>query len=320
MKRLAALGIIIVLVLCISPSWAQKAIRLAIATGGKGGVYYPIGVKLSEIINKYIHNTEVMAETTGGSAENGLFIGSKKADIAFILADTGWNAYRGKAPFKERIPVRTIAALYPSNLYLVTLEERGIEKIADIKGKNVSTGGPGTVTETMAVRVLEAYGLSPNKDIKRQKILFTEAVGALRDKKIDAFFWAGGLSPLSLIELGMPPGAKIKLIDQEEVISKIRGKYGPFYTKGVIPAKTYPEQDKDIAVPSLWNLLVCREEMMTPTVYDITKAIFEHKSEWVNSRGDEKDFSLESQAAAVSPIPFHPGAVQYFAEKGIKIK
>jgi hypothetical protein len=222
--------------------------------------------------------------------------------------------------FKEKIPLRAIAVFYPNNMHVVTIEGKRIEKVTDLKGKRVSTGAPGSGTEIVALRVLEAYGLNPDKDLSRDKLGASESGGALKDGKIDAYFWVGGLPTASVTDLAATPGTKMKLIGHADAVPKMREKYGPLYVKGVIPARTYPGQDMDVPIVVLWNLLVCNESMKENVAYDIVKALFDHKPELMTVHSDAKYLSLEPQATGGSPIPFHPGAIRYFTEKGLKIK
>ncbi len=320
MRRLFILGVIVVLVFGVSAVWAQKTVRISIATGGTGGVYYPLGGGMANIISKYIPYVEATAEVTTASVDNCLLVDKKKAELALIMADTGWDAYQGKAQFKEKVSLRTLAVLYPNNMHIVTQEGRGIEKVTDLKGKRVSTGAPGSGTEVMALRVLEAYGLDPNKDMTRDKLGVSESAGALKDRKIDAFFWVGGLPTAAVTDLGATPGIKIKLLGHVDALPKMREKYGPLYVKGVIPAKTYPGQDVDVPITVVWNLLVCHENMKGDVAYDIVKTIFDRKPELITVHSEAKNINLESQAAGGSPIPFHPGVIRYFTEKGLKVK
>lgn len=321
MKRLLGLGVVFVFVFVASTVWAQKSLRLSIATGGTGGVYYPLGGGMANIISKHIPYVDATAEVTTASVDNCILVGRGKADLAFTMADTAWDAYMGQGKgFKEKVPLRTVAVLYPNNMHVVTLEGKGIEKVTDLKGKRVSTGAPGSGTEIVALRVLEAYGLNPDKDLSRDKLGASESAGALKDGKIDAYFWVGGLPTASVTDLAATPGAKIKLIGHADAVQKMREKYGPLYVKGVIPAKTYPGQNADAPIVVLWNLLVCNEKMKENVAYDIVKTIFDHKPELVAVHGDAKHFSLEPQATGGSPIPFHPGAIRYFTERGLKIK
>ena len=320
MRRLILLGVIVFLVFGVSSVWAQKPVRLSIVTGGTGGVYYPMGGGMASILSKYIPYVEATAEVTTASVDNCLLVGRGKADLALIMADVGWDAYQGRGKFREKIPLRTVAVLYPNNMHIVTLEGKGIEKVTDLKGKRVSTGAPGSGTEVKALRVLEAYGLDPNKDMSRDKLGASESAGALKDRKIDAYFWDGGLPTASVTDLGATPGIKIKLIGHGEAVSKMREKYGPIYIKWNIPAKTYPGQEAEVPIAVVWNILVCHEKLKGDLAYDIVRNLFDHKPELVAVHREARFISLETQSGGGSPIPFHPGAIRYFKEKGLKIK
>src|SRR4030043_1806428 len=320
MKRLVVLGVILSFIFGVSSVWAQKTVRLSIATGGTGGVYYPLGGGIANVISKYIPYVEATAEVTTASVDNCLLVGAGKADLALIMADTGWDAYQGRAKFRDKIPLRTVAVLYPNNMHIVTLEGKGIEKVTDRTGKRVSTGAPGRGTEVKALRVIEAYGLDPTKDMTRDKLGVSESAGALKDRKIDAFFWVGGLPTAGVTDLGATPGIKMKLIGHMDGLTKMRETYGPIYVKGVIPSKTYPGQDVDVPITVVWNLLVCHENMKGDVVYDILKTLFDHKQELITVHREARWLSMEPQVTGGSPIPFHPGAIRYFTEKGLKIK
>ena len=320
MRRLFIFAVISLLVFSFSSAWAQKTVRLSIATGGTGGVYYPLGGGMANVISKYIPYTEATAEVTTASVDNCRLLGAGKGELALIMADTGWDAYQGKAQFKEKIPLRTVAVLYPNNMHIVTMEGKGIEKVTDLKGKRVSTGAPGSGTEVMALRVIEAFGLDPTKDMTRDKLGVSESAGALKDRKIDAFFWVGGLPTAAVTDFGATPGIKIILIGHVDAVPKMRETYGPIYVKGVIPAKTYPGQAVDVPIAVVWNLLVCHEKMKGDLVYDIVKTLFDHKPELIASHREASSLALEHQAGGGSPIPVHPGAIRYYAEKGVKVK
>jgi TRAP transporter TAXI family solute receptor len=321
MRRLILVGFVILFFIFSIPSiWAQKTVQLSIATGNTGGIYYPMGSGMAGLLSKYIPYAEVTVVVTNASVDNCLLLSRGKEDLALIMADIGWDAYSGRERFKGKIPLRTIAVLYPNNMHIVTIESKGIEKVTDLKRKRVSTGAPGSGTEVMALRVIEAYGLDPNKNMTRDNLSVSESASALKDRKIEAFFWVGGLPTAAVTDLGVTPGLKMKLIGHADVVPKMRENYGPLYVKGVIPAKTYPGQNADIPIAVVWNLLVCRENMKENVVYDIVKTLFDHKSELVAFHREANNLSLESQAAGGSPIPFHPGAIRYFREKGLKIK
>ena len=155
--------------------------------------------------------------------------------------------------------------------------------------------------------------------MRRERLGVAESVNALKDGKIDAFFWVGGLPTAAVTDLGATPGVKIKLIDHAEVVDKMNAKYGNLYTTGVIPAKTYPGQDKDNKIAVVQNILVANAKMPDKVAYDIVKTFIEKRDELVAVHGEAKSIALENQAPKNSPIPWHPGAVKYLTEKGVKM-
>jgi len=319
MKRIVLLVAIVGTLLGVSMVFAQKDLKLSIATGGTGGVYYPLGGGMASVLSKYIPYAEATAEVTAASVDNCLLVGGNKADMALIMADVGWDAFKGQGKFKQPLPIRTLAVLYSNNMHVVTLEGKGIEKVADLKGKRVSTGAPGSGTEVKALRVLEAFGLDPDKDMTRDRLGASESAGALKDGKIDAYFWDGGLPTASITDLGATPGVKLKLISHGDAIPKMSQKYGPLYVKGVIPPKTYPGQDQPIEIALVWNLLICNESMKDNVAYDIVKTLFDHKPELIAVHKMAQQLDTAPQVDG-SPIPLHPGAVRYYKEKGVPLK
>jgi uncharacterized protein len=321
MKRFLILGLSWTLFMSVSLAWAQKPFHLSIATGGTGGIYYPIGSGMASLISKHISNTDATAEVTNASIDNCRLINQQKVNLALTGADVAWEAYQGKGKeFKEKVPLRTVAVIYPVFMHLVTLGDKGIDKVTDLKGKKVSTGAPGSWTDLTSTRILEAYRLNPDKDVVRSRLGPSDSSADLREKKLDAFFWGGGIPTASLSELAMSPGMQFKLISPAEAVPMMREKYGPVYVTGVIPAKSYFSQDVDVSVPVVWNLLVCHENFREDLAYQIIKTFMEHQPELSAFQREARFLTPQSQAGGGSPIPFHPGTLRYLAEKGMKVK
>jgi len=295
--------------------------NVSIATGGTGGVYYPLGGGLAAALSKYVPGMQATAEVTGGSVDNLKLVGSGKPYVAFSMADAAQDAYRGEDKFKgNKVPVRTLAVLYPNRMHVVTVEGMGIEKLTDLKGKRVSTGSPGSATEVMAFRIIEAAGLDKDRDMKRERLGVAESVNAIKDHKIDAFFWVGGLPTAAVTDLANTPGVTIKMIDHAYVVPKMNKKYGDLYVEDVIPKSTYRGMDADNKQATVMNILVAHANMPDQEAYNIVKTIFERKEDLVRVHKEAENFKLENQKQSATPIPFHPGALKYFAEKGIKVK
>ena len=319
LSKFAGIALVAFAAFAAAAALAQQK-TFSIATGGTGGVYYPIGGGLANLLSKTIPGVHATAEVTGGSVDNLKLINSGGSELAFSMADAALDAYNGEDKFKgTKVAVRTLMVLYPNQMHVVTIEGTGIEKLADLKGKRVSTGSGGSATEVMAFRVIEAAGLDKDKDIKRERLGVAESVNALKDRKIDAFFWVGGLPTAAVTDLGATPGVKIKLIDHTEVLDAMNKKYGNLYAASVIKAGTYPGQDKDNKNTVVWNILVSNASMPDDMAYKIVQTIIDHKADLVAVHQEAKSFSIENQVKTNSPIPWHPGAVKYFTEKGVKM-
>jgi uncharacterized protein len=294
--------------------------NLSIATGGTGGVYYPLGGGLAAALSKHVPGMQATAEVTGGSVDNLKLIGSGKPYVAFAMADATLDAARGEDKFKgNKVPVKTLMVLYPNRMHVVSIEGRGVTKMADLKGKRVSTGSPGSATEVMAFRVIEAAGLDKDSDMKRERLGVAESVNAMKDGKIDAFFWVGGLPTAAVTDLANTPNTKVKMIDHADTVAAMNKKYGNLYVEDVITKDVYKGMDSDNKQATVMNILVAHESMDDKTAYNIVKTIFDKRDDLIAVHKEAMNFKLENQKTSASPVPFHPGAVKYFAEKGIKL-
>lgn len=304
--------------LLASSAIAQDAKQLVIGTGGTGGVYYPLGGGLANLIGKEIPNTQATAQVTGASVDNLKLVAAGKADIGFTQVDAAWDALKGQGKFAAPLPVKALAVLYPNNLHAVTVDGTGIAKVEDLKGKRVSVGSAGSATEVFAVRVLEAAGLDAEKDIVKEKLGAAESVNAMKDRKIDAFFWVGGLPTAAITDLAATPNTKIKFLDVDQFAEKMNAKYGPLYAKATIPKATYKGMDADAKNLTVWNILAVNEAMPEALAYALTKLVLEKSADLGQVHAEGKNIKLESQTVSRSGIPFHKGALKYLAEKGIK--
>jgi TRAP transporter TAXI family solute receptor len=305
-------------ILALALPVAAQQNRISITTGGTGGVYYPMGGGMANILSKNVPGLTATAEVTGGSVDNLKLIGAGKSEVGFVMADVAWEATQGTEKFKDnKVNARALMVLYPNKMQVVTVDGSGIGKMSDLKGKRVSTGSAGSGVEVMALRVLEAMGLDPKKDIKQERLGAAESVNAIKDRKIDAFFWVGGVPTAALTDLGATPGIKMKLIDHGEYAGAMNKKYGPLYVKGTIPAGSYAGQDTQVENIDVWNILVTNDKMSDQMAYSIAKTLYEKRPDLVAVHAEARNIELKNQASG-SPVPFHPGAKKYFEEQGVK--
>lgn len=324
MKKLMRIGLLLLTATFALPfhyaAAQQNESQMAIGTGGTGGVWYPLGGAIANILTKTLPNLTVTAEVTGGSVDNIKLISTGQSKLGFSMTDAAWDARQGQGKFKEKVNLRTLAVFYPQKNHVVTLEGSGIEKMSDLRGKRVSVGSPGSGSEIIALRVLEAYGINPDKDIIKQRLGVAEAVNAIKDRKIDAFIHNAATPIPAVVDLGATPNIKMKLIDHADAVTAMNKKYGPLYSKGVIAQKTYPGQTRDSATVDVWAVLVTDDKMSDQSAYNIVKTLFDKKPELMMAARDTEYMTYENQFGGASPIPFHPGALKYFAEKGFKPK
>ncbi len=289
--------------------------RLSIATGGTGGVFYPYGGGIAKVITESLPNTEATAEVTAASIDNLKFLKQGTSDLAFTMSDAAQDAVLARDDFKDfgAIPLRTLAVLYSSYTHLVTLADSGITDVTQLKGRTVSMGAAGSGTATLGYRILEAAGVGPN-DIRSQSLGIAQSVDALKDGKIDAFFWSGGLPTASVLDLVNTPRTHARFIATDSLLPQLEKTYGSsLYYKAIIPKGTY-QQDTDVAVVGVAVLLVASDTMPEDLAHDITRVLFEKQPELATIHPQAKVLSLKT-ATTGSPIPFHPGAIRYYRDR-----
>ena len=292
---------------------------LSVATGGTGGVYYPFGGGIAKVLSDHLENIEATAEVTAGTVDNLKFLSERSADIAFALADSLRDAVAGEGVFAEfgAVPARSLAVLYTNYTHIVTLEGTGIERIADLHGRVVSTGAPGSGTEIVAFRVLEAAGLDSDTDVSRQSLGASQSVGALKDGKIDAFFWSGGLPTGAILDLATTPGMTLRLVPSDDVLPILQARYGDtVYREIVVPRSAYPDLEADVRVVGVSNILAVHESMPDDLAYDITRILFERQAELAAIHAEAEHLVLDT-AVVGSPTAFHAGAIRYYQEQNV---
>jgi len=292
--------------------------RLSIATAGTGGVMYVYGGGVAKIVSEHVPNTEMTAEVTPGAVDNMKLLTRGAVDLAMMTGDVLADAVRRRDAFARApvCPARTIATLYAQPVHVATFAESGIARLADLRGRHVSTGAPGSGTETAALRILAAAGLAADRDLRRQRLSFAASAEALKDGKLDACFVAAGAPNSALLDVASTRERRMRLVPLDDVIPSLQRQYGAHvYLRLVIAARTYPGIDHDVAVVGVNNVLVCDERLDETLVYDVTRTLFDRKSELVAVHRSANDLTLAS-ATTGSAAPYHPGSIRYYREVG----
>jgi TRAP transporter TAXI family solute receptor len=291
---------------------------LSIATGGTGGVYYPYGGGIAKVLNEQLPYVRATAEVTAASVDNLKLIRDGKADVAFTLADTLADAVAGRGPFAGApVPAASLAVLYSNYTHLVTLSSSAIATVGDLKGRVVSTGSPGSGTEVIAVRILRAAKLDPDRDVRRQGLGVSESAEALKDGKVHAFFWSGGLPTAAVQDLSHTPGVSIRLLPTVNLVPSLRQAYGDLYFPLEIRADAYPGMTAPVPVVGVANVLVVNRSMDESLAYDITRVLFERQADLAAIHPEARNLALAG-ATTGSPAEFHPGALRFYRERTIR--
>ncbi|MCW2271525.1 NMT1/THI5 like protein [compost metagenome] len=283
-----------------------------ILTGGTSGVYYPIGVGLSQIYSNGIEGSKTSVQATKASVENLNLLEQGRGELAFALADSVADAWNGdeEAGFKKPLKkLRAIASTYPNYIQIVASDESGIKTLADLKGKRISVGAAKSGTELNARAIFAAAGLKYEDMGKVEYLPYAESVELIKNRQLDATLQSSGLGMAAIRDLASTMKISFVAIPSE-VVAKIGN---PAYQAGMIPAGTYDGQDADVPTVAVANILVSQEKVSNDVAYQMTKLMFENLKRLSTSHSAAKDITLES-ATKNLPIPLHPGAEKYYKE------
>jgi TRAP transporter TAXI family solute receptor len=288
---------------------------LNVLTGGTSGVYYPLGVALSQIYGKALPNVKVSVQVTKASAENLNLLQSGRGEIAFSLGDAVNEAWKGneEAGFKTPLTkLRTVAAVYPNYIQIVASAESGIKTLADLKGKRIAVGAPKSGTELNARDIFKAAGMSYKDFAKVEYLPFGESVELIKNRQLDATLISAGLGVAAVRDLAASISIVIVPIPPEVVTKTGEAAY----QIGVVPANTYNGQTAEIKTVAVQNFLITHEGVSADTVYTLTKAMFDNLDTLTASHSAAKAIRKET-AALGAPVPLHPGAERYYREAGL---
>ena len=294
---------------------AQAQQFVNVLTGGTSGIYYPLGVALSQIYGKEIPEAKSSVQSTKASVENLNLLQAGRGEIGFTLGDALSDAWKGneevgfKAPLKK---LRAIAGIYPNYVQIVASADSGIKTLDDLKGKRVSVGAPRSGTELNARAVFKAAGMTYKDFAKVEYLPFGESVELMKNRQLDATLQSAGLGVASIRDLAT--SVKIVVVPvPADVVAKIGD---PAYQSAVIPSGTYDGQSGDVPTAAINNFLVTHEGVSDTVAYKMTKALFENLEQMVSAHAAAKRISLEGAVKGL-PLPLHPGAEKFYREKGV---
>ena len=306
-----------ILAMCLGlAACEQRAMRLSIATGGTGGVFYPYGGGLARILSARAANVQATAEVTGGSVDNIKLVAKGDAEIGFSTIDSAADAINGIGSYKDvgRQNVVAIASLYESYLHVVARADAGIASVADLKGKRISVGSAGSSTEAIADRVLAAAGVDPTTGVTRDNLSVAESAGALKDGKLDAFFWVGGLPTSAISDLTVSGTPAVVFLATGDLLPKLEAKYPGMYRAASMPKGVYAGVNSEVPGLGVANVLFVSAAMKPETVTMILSAIFDNLAEVQKIHPDAAKLTLIG-AGTETALPLHPAAKAFYAAR-----
>lgn len=311
----AAAGLISLTALVSGAVQAQKAQFVNVLTGGQSGVYYPLGVALSQLYAQKIPGVKATAQVTKASAENMNLLQAGRGELAWALADSVSDAWKGNAEagFTKKLDkLRGLSATYNNYIQIVANAEAGIQSLEDLKGKRISVGAARSGTELNARAIFKAAGLSYDDFSKVEYLPFGESVELMKNRQLDATLQSAGLGVASIRDLAT--AVKIVVVPvPHEVVEKVGN---AAYQPAVIPANTYAGQTEDLPTAAIPNFLVTHSGVSDELAYEMTKVLYENLDVLQSSHNAAKAIRIENAVNGM-PVPIHPGAERYYKEKGI---
>ena len=296
-----------------APKEPAKKVFVNLATGGTAGVYYPLGGAIAEILNKNIPGMNASAQSTGASVANVNMIKDGKVELALIQNDIAFYAVNGTEMFKDKkvSNMKGVATLYNETIQIVTLADKNIKTVMDLKGKRVAVGALGSGTEANARQILEIFGLT-YADIKPQYLSFSEAANGLKDGNVDAAFVTAGAPTAAIQDIAAQNKVALLPVPADKAEALIK-KY-PFYAKQTVKMNTYPGVTADVNTVAVKAMLVISDKVDAESSYNMTKAIYSNLDRMKASHALGASI-LKATALEGMPIPVHAGADKFFKEK-----
>jgi len=307
---------ILFLALVFTGTAIAKTTFISIGTGGTGGIYYPYGGGVAEIWSKNVKGVKAVAEVTGASVENVKLAHKGETVIGEVMGDVAVAGYNGLSKFKgKKHNILSMAIMYPNLLQVVALKKSGITNIEQVKGKNISTGSPGSGTNFMAEAVLKALEI-PLDSFKDSRLSFTESANALRDNTIKVGVWSVGPGTSSILDLSTTHDINILPFTpaQTKKILASKSTYAGVELAGGI----YRGIDKPVPTIGVWNVMICQKSLDTDLVYKLVKVLFENNA-YLMKIHPSAAYTTPENTVKYSSIPLHPGTIKYLKEKGIDV-
>mgnify|MGYP001424683844 CR=1 FL=1 len=309
-RWIVAASLVLLVGFLASGAMAQSKKPMTLATATIGGAFYPVGQAMTSVINKYVTHISMTPEVTNGAVENPRLVGDGNTDFGITNANTAYFALNGQKPYTKKIEnLAALGNLHPSVFQIVVLAKSKINSIADLKGKKVAVGPAGGGTLPLLQSVFAEYGMKMD-DIRANYLPYTDGFTQLGDGNLDAAIALGGYPTAAVMEIATTQKIRLIVPDQDKFTALLK-KY-PYYSRIVIPKEVY-KQEADVPCVGINNIFFTKKSMDEKLVYEITKALYDHLDELGAANATARQ--IDRKNLSQTPIPLHPGAKRYFAEK-----
>ncbi|MGE0668597.1 MAG: TAXI family TRAP transporter solute-binding subunit [Sphingomonadales bacterium] len=311
-------GLALAAAACTPMAERERRLRMAIVTGGTGGVFYPYGGGLAKVLSERGRNIQATAQVTGGSVDNIMLLDAGQAELGFSTVDSAFEAIKGRAPYDAVGPqkIASAAVLYDSFLHLVVDASKPIRRVADLKGMRVSIGSAGSSTEAFADRVLAAAGLDPLRDVTRDNLSVAESVAALKDGKVAGLFWVGGVPTSAINDLAISGQPRLRFVPTADELPELERRWPGIYSAFELPAGSYKDQTAPVPGLGVANLLLAPSAVDDEFVTRVLATFFDNLDEVHRIHPEARKLTLAG-AARRTAVPFHPAAEAFYRARGV---
>ncbi len=295
-------------------AFAAKRRYVTIGAGSVTGIYFPAAGAIAKIVSskRKEHGIRATVESTGGSTYNVNSMSQGEVDMGLVQSDVGFRAYNGIGDFKGRkvSKLRAVLSLHEEPFHIIA--SKSIKKFADLKGKRVNIGNPGSGQRSSAEALFKVtpFGF---KDMTVEGLKASEAPDYLSDGRIDAYFYTVGVGSANIVDVATSHGINIISVPDDLIAKLLKGR--PYYVKTEIPGGVYPGVKEPVTTFAVKATLLTTTDLPDKVVYDVVKTLFENFDKFKKTHPVLTRLTPEKMLEGL-PAPLHPGAAKYYKERG----
>lgn len=320
-KKASVFGLAVLMVLSIvlagCGNSGGNSGQFTLGAGSQGGVYYPVGVGIAEILTKNMEGVTVTPEVTGASLENAVLLGNQEVEMAILTAGDLVAGLKGEKPFEQKIDNVSVmfAGLKPGAVQVLTLKDNGIKSIEDLKGKKVALGPQGGSGWKAFAEILPYYNMSL-EDVNASYISYGDSIEQLTDKTIDATVVTAGAPTPAVVQLATQSGMAFVPFDEAK-LKKFLDEH-PYYIASTIKKELYKGLEQDVNTYATVNVVAVSDSVDEEMVYNMLKTLYGHVEDFRKVHPTVQKISVES-AGEFKGFRYHEGAAKFFKENGIEV-